>query len=752
MKYLHIKYLHIKNPHIKNPHIKNPHMKYLHIKNPHMKKILLFVTALALSQLALAQAQVDLKIARLIGEAKAGKAVDMTWAGVRSAAADSIRVVGKIDAEAVERFRARAEGHDFARVTAYAGGVAVVKLLVGDIERLSNTPGVTCVEFPFPIHPQMDKGRPFCGVDLVQSGSGLPGGTGFDGAGVTLVVVDSGLDFNHPAFRDKDGNTRFRLLALRDQEGNFHEVSDPQEIAGMTTDESTGTHASHVMSIAAGTEIGNGYGGVAQGADLVMVQAYYTDFPPESEGIQHNANTDIAWTLEAAQKGHDIAKRLGVPCVINMSLGNEVGARDGSDLASQFMNALTQDAIYCISAANSGAYNLHVHHTFTRDDETATISLRNYPTTGVQFFADNDRPFTLCYRAAAEGQTPVPLVAICETGTLVIDGSNADDPLVRKLQPYISRSDFRIEMRSVIYHNGNRLVEIYTYNCFPRGAYTNFQLELAADNGTHIDGHVFMFNGGFVSYSYAGDMRPDNNGSISVFATGTNAISVGAMAARSTVPLIDGTETDVCGYGTATGDIAPFSSWIAYPDGSSLPHIAAPGYNVVAAGNSHCKDGFDGNLVRIDERFGRQAHYISISGTSMAAPYTAGVVALWLQANPDLTAADIRAIMRKTARTNAYMEQCPEPARWGWGILDAHAGIKEALAIPTAIVDATRETPQIVRLDANTLETASATASLYTVAGTLVAITSTGSIDLRAIPHGIYFVKTPGGTAVKVRL
>ncbi|MCF0193467.1 MAG: S8 family serine peptidase, partial [Prevotella sp.] len=421
---------------------------------------------------------------------------------------------------------------------------AVVKVALPDVERLRYTAGVTSLEYPYPVKLCMDKGRPYCGVDKVQSGAGLPNDTGINGKGVAVIIVDSGLDYNHPAFRDKDGNTRIKLLVLRDQWGNFHEVSDPQEIAKLTSDAAEETHATHVMSIAAGTEIGNGYGGVAQEADLVFVQAYYANYPEPSEGIFYRVNTDVAWTLEAAQKAHEIAKRLDCPSVINMSLANEIGAHDGSDLAAQFMKEISQDAIYCLSAGNYGCFKEHVHHTFAQDGETAKISLYNDQYSGVQFFSDNDKPFSLKFRAAGDGIVPVTLASIRDAGTLVIDSENADDPLVQKVKPYISTPNFRIEMRAGKYYNGKYFVELFATDCLIDYDFNNFQLEIAADKDTHIDGHIFMSTGSFSSNKKLGEMVPDDNGSINSLVPGTNAIVVGAMAARATIPLIDGKEVD----------------------------------------------------------------------------------------------------------------------------------------------------------------------------------------------------------------
>ncbi|MCF0209413.1 MAG: S8 family serine peptidase, partial [Bacteroidaceae bacterium] len=441
--------------------------------------------------------------------------------------------------------------------------------------------------------------------------------------------------------------------------------------------------------------------------------------------------------------------------VINMSLANEIGAHDGSDLAAQFMKEISQDAIYCLSAGNYGCFKEHVHHTFAQDGETAKISLYNDQYSGVQFFSDNDKPFSLKFRAAGDGIVPVTLASIREAGTLVIDSENADDPLVQKVKPYISTPNFRIEMRAGKYYNGKYFVELFATDCLIDPDFGYFQLEIAADKDTHIEGHIFMATGGFSWDKKPGEMVPDDNGSINSLVPGTNAIVVGAMAARATIPLIDGKEVDYSGCKAQAGDMAPFSSWISYPDGSSLPHIVAPGYNVVAAGNLYDNKGIEDNCVRIDEKFGRKCHYIVLSGTSMAAPFVTGVVAMWLQANPDLTATDIRAIMKKTAKTTTYMEQCSEPARWGWGVIDAYSGIKEALAMPSAITDATKVSPQFIRVVGNTLEIATAghtEAVLYNLSGTMIATTTNGSIDISSVPHGIYLVKVSGNKAVKIRL
>jgi serine protease AprX len=98
--------------------------------------------------------------------------------------------------------------------------------------------------------------------------------------------------------------------------------------------------------------------------------------------------------------------------------------------------------------------------------------------------------------------------------------------------------------------------------------------------------------------------------------------------------------------------LAPFSSRGPTLDGRVKPDVVGPGVTVEAA------------------QSGTTAGYVEHSGTSMATPYVAGVVALGLQAVPTATPAQVAAALTATA------EDWGAPGKdneWGAGLVDAKA-------------------------------------------------------------------------------
>lgn len=72
--------------------------------------------------------------------------------------------------------------------------------------------------------------------------------------------------------------------------------------------------------------------------------------------------------------------------------------------------------------------------------------------------------------------------------------------------------------------------------------------------------------------------------------------------------------------------------------------------------------------------------FAQLRGTSMASPHVAGIVALLLQAAPELTPAEVLDVLERTARPLAPVR--PDPIS-GWGIVDAYAAVRSVSDIGT---------------------------------------------------------------------
>jgi hypothetical protein len=133
------------------------------------------------------------------------------------------------------------------------------------------------------------------------------------------------------------------------------------------------------------------------------------------------------------------------------------------------------------------------------------------------------------------------------------------------------------------------------------------------------------------------------------------------------------------GTGTTGGSIASFSSYGPTLDERVKPDISAPGVSIGSSFSSFTDATFT-PLASVSFN-GRSYPFARISGTSMSGPMVTGVVALLLDANPYLSAAQVKWIIKQTARQDNFTGVIPAEGsvRWGAGKLNAYAAIKLAL-------------------------------------------------------------------------
>lgn len=155
--------------------------------------------------------------------------------------------------------------------------------------------------------------------------------------------------------------------------------------------------------------------------------------------------------------------------------------------------------------------------------------------------------------------------------------------------------------------------------------------------------------------------------------------------------------------GDKTGALASFSSRGTKGNGGQVvvdgtayqwvdePTITAPGVDVVsvrASLSSLSALSLTGDSEVIAPQ--HLPYYTLSSGTSMSAPHVSGVVALMLEANPNLNWQDVKRILRDTATNMSGRES------WevGAGYVNAHAAVKAALAMDNRYGDTVKQNRQ----------------------------------------------------------
>ena len=171
----------------------------------------------------------------------------------------------------------------------------------------------------------------------------------------------------------------------------------------------------------------------------------------------------------------------------------------------------------------------------------------------------------------------------------------------------------------------------------------------------------------------AGNDGPDNDG-LSGMGSSSLSITVGATDDQNTVDRSDDT---VAGYSSRgqrrdNGDGNPLNEL--------KPEVSAPGSNIVQAEGCVTSSGCVNLLGGSAEDNGYTGRG---SGTSYATPSVSGILAMMIEANPDLTTAEMKEILKLTAERRGEASAPDVDPFWnrdfGWGMVDAYEAVKLAM-------------------------------------------------------------------------
>lgn len=466
-----------------------------------------------------------------------------------------------------------------------SGGYAIITIAQDQIELLSEAEQIEFIEKPKRLEFALVDGIPVSCIPAVQR---TP--DGLYGNGVICAIIDSGIDYKHPDFRNEDGTTR--ILAFWDQtvqsrppsgyfRGTLFTQEDLNEILVGTEDPDLATrvvpsldqsgHGTHVAGICAGNgRASNGrYTGVAPRSDLLIVKL------GDTVGDSFPRTTNL---MEAIQYVIDFAIRVEQPIAINVSFGNSYGSHSGRSLLETYIDEMASmwKNVICIGTGNEGGAGRHQSGILVEGQELVVeLAISSYETSmNLQIWKNYFDQFDIEMISPAGRSVGVLTAEL---------GSN----------------EFRLEETRVLFFYGaprpyNALQEIYI-DFIPEGRYINEGIwKFRFIPRRIIDGNYAMWiPSGAAINPQTRFLRPSENTTLTIPSTSARVLTVGAYDGR----------TDSYAYFSGRG--------YTWEDQWVKPDIVAPGVEITSAAPG--------------------GGYATKSGTSMATPFATGGAALLME-------------------------------------------------------------------------------------------------------------------------
>lgn len=541
----------------------------------------------------------------------------------------------------LERVRTRA-----VYVTELTGGYAIIQIKESQIKELAAFPEVEFIEKPKSLYFQIENGRRVSCIDEVQAAPFFSsiGQEGLEdnqqkkqsfpllGKDVLIGIVDSGIDYENPDFRNADGTTR--ILALWDQtlqngkppqgyhigtEFTSEQINEAlrmevrEERYRIVPSRDTSGHGTAVAGIAAGNGRGskNGkYRGAASEAGLLIVKmggAGETGFPRTTQLMR-----GVDYIVRKAEE-------LKKPVAINISFGNTYGSHDGTSLLERYLNTVSErwKNVICVGSGNEGTTAGHAAGEYRKGmmTEVQLAVQQREKSFSLQIWKSYVDEVTITivdpsgnHSGRLEEKEGTQRIQIGETELLVYYG----EP-----KPYSIRQEIYI---SFLPRNEFVTAGVWKIQMMPGQVVDKlWQMWLPVQNALNI-GTAFL--------------KPDSSTTLTIPSTASLVITVAA-------------------YNALTFSYADFSgrgpTQIYEGENANKPDLAAPGVRVMApvAGGG----------------------YAEFTGTSFATPFVTGSAALLMEwgivkgNDPYLYGEKVKAYLRRGAR------QIPGYERWPNGEL-----------------------------------------------------------------------------------
>lgn len=490
------------------------------------------------------------------------------------------------------------------------------------IEEVSALPQIEYVEKPKRLFFAVNRARAASCINILQEPP-----RNLTGRGILVAVLDSGIDYFHEDFRNRDGTTR--IAALWDQ--TLDRVFTREEInEALETGSRSGArellpsvdgsgHGTSVAGIAAGNgrESDGAYRGVAYESDLLVVKlgnAREEGFPRTTE------------LMRAVDFAVGRAVDMVMPLAVNISFGNTYGSHDGTGLLETFLDDIGNygRTTIVVGSGNEGAAAGHLSGNFpdrasTAAEAVAELSVAPYESgVSVQLWKAYTDQFTVSLQTPSGEQL---------------------GPLSEQLGPV----RFRYRKTQVLVYYGKP---------GPFSATQEIYFDFVPDEGSYVESGIWTFR-----------LQPQRiiQGRYDFWLPSSAVLNFSTRFLRSTpdttltIPSSAAKVITVGAYNSVTNSYADFSGrgFTRLTD-QVKPDLCAPGVGLMAPGNG--------------------GGYRSVTGTSFAAPVVTGSAALLMQwgitdgNDPFLYGEKVKAYLRRGAKELPGFTEYPNPLV-GYGAL-----------------------------------------------------------------------------------
>lgn len=503
------------------------------------------------------------------------------------------------------------------RVTELMNEYAILNVPEDAMGLVAAAPEVEFVEKPKRMFFTISQGKSVSCINAVQTGRYQ-----LTGKGVIVAILDSGIDYSHPDFRNADGSTR--ILALYDEtlerEYTAEEINralmadSEQERFRLVPSRDTSGHGTHVAGIAAGNgRASDGVNrGIAYESSLLVVKLGIA----EPGGFPRT--TQLMRGLDYAVKK---ALELQMPMAVNISFGNNYGGHSGTSLLETYINDISNfwKTSISIGTGNEGAARGHTSGylqqgiereiEFAVSDYETVMNLQIWKSYVDDYDVSISNPSGRIVGPIQKLQGPQRFV-LGQTELLIYYGEPS---------PYSPYQEIYIDFIPVQNYIDDGIWKIILT---PRKI---------------VQGNYDMWMPGqSVLNTGTGFLYPVEETTLTIPSTAAKVISVGA-------------------YNSRTDQLADFSGrGFTRQTNEVKPDLAAPGVDILSASPG------GGYVVR--------------SGTSMATPFVTGSSALLMQwgivngNDAYLYGEKIKAYLLRGARHLPILSEYPNP-EVGWGVL-----------------------------------------------------------------------------------